>query len=110
MSERRTPFHAAAIDAAAATRAGRMVPREGLERIIAAYLDLGKPPPVERRQCSICGMRLNPDAKPGDPDMDCGGDCAWCMWEIEVGTGGDESDPAVISQPTGAYWRWGRRA
>lgn len=34
-------------------------------------------------QCGICGRRLDPNAQPGDPALDCGGDCNGCMAEAE---------------------------
>ena len=34
--------------------------------------------------CRICGRALDPDASCRSPALDCGGDCAGCMYEMEV--------------------------
>jgi hypothetical protein len=38
------------------------------------------------RACGICGRELLPQDElygKGDPRLDCGGDCAACMWSVE---------------------------
>lgn len=44
----------------------------------------------EPRRCGLCGRELvhAEDAYgPGDPRIDCGGDCLACMWSVEVDAG-----------------------
>lgn len=52
---------------------------------------MGEP---SRERCGLCGRELvhQDDAYgPGDPRIDCGGDCLACMWSVEVDAGAERA-------------------